>query len=121
RALRRGACCAATRGRTEGSTRFDDSRLAPHSARARRAPRSQLAALQPASAVGVVDRRSDRDRADAARAADGQADPLDAEPAALRAADEGDPEEVQGRPAEAERRADEVLPGEPDQPGRVVP
>ena len=60
-------------------------------------------------------------RPDPARAADGAADPLDAVAAEARAGDEGDPEEVQGRPAEAERRADEVLQGEPHQPGRVVP
>src|SRR5207248_4817510 len=35
--------------------------------------------------------------------------------------DEGDPEEVQARPAEAERGTDEVLPGEQGQPGRLVP
>src|SRR5207248_2708648 len=37
------------------------------------------------------------------------------------AGDEGDPAQVQGRPPEAERRADEVLQGEPHQPGRVLP
>ena len=72
-------------------------------------------------AVGLGDRRADGRRADPARAADGAADPLDADAAAARAADEGDPEEVQGRQAEAERRADEVLQGEPHQPGRLVP
>ena len=71
--------------------------------------------------VGVVDRRHDGRRPDAARAADDPADPLDAVAAEARAADEGDPEEVQARPAEAERRADEVLPGEQDQPGCLVP
>ena len=35
--------------------------------------------------------------------------------------DEGDPAEVQGRPAEAERGADEVLQGEQHQPGGLVP
>ena len=35
--------------------------------------------------------------------------------------DEGDPEEVQGRQAEAERGVDEVLQGEQHQPGRLVP
>ena len=57
----------------------------------------------------------------AARAAHRAADPLDAVAAEARAGDEGDPAEVQGRPAEAERGADEVLQGEPHQPGRVVP
>src|SRR5204863_6294139 len=46
--------------------------------------------------------------------------PLDAKPPATRAGDEGDPAEVQARQAEAERRADEVLQGEQDQPGGVV-
>ena len=41
-----------------------------------------------------------------ARAADRPADPLDAEPAGARAGDEGDPEEVQGRPT---RRQNEEL------------
>src|SRR6202007_631896 len=58
---------------------------------------------------------------DAARPAHDPADPLDAVAAEARAADEGDPEEVQGRQAEAERGADEVLPGEQDQPGCLVP
>src|SRR5207247_10647993 len=44
----------------------------------------------------------------------------DEEPAAIRDADEGDSEEVQERQAEAERGADEVLPGEQRQPGRLV-
>jgi conserved hypothetical protein YidD len=92
-------------------------RFAPDAARACGAALTQLAALQRRIHVGVVDRRPHRDRPDAARAVDGEADPLDAEPAALRAADEGDPEEVQAGQAEAERGTDEVLPGEPDQPG----
>ena len=44
---------------------------------------------------------------------DRAADPLDAEPAAARARDEGDPAEVQGRSPAHERGADEVLQGEP--------
>ena len=94
-----GGCCAATRGATEGSTRSDDRSLfvpRPHSARARGSPRPRLAARHRRPAVGVVDRRPDGDRPHDPRPADGEADPLDAEPAAPRAADEGDPEEVQG-------------------------
>ena len=71
--------------------------------------------------MGVVDRRLDHPHADRARAAHGAADPLDAGAPGARAGDEGDPAEVQGRPGEAERRADEVLQGEQHQPGRVVP
>ena len=71
--------------------------------------------------LGVVDRRPDDHRPDRARPADGAADPLDAEPAGARAGDEGDPAEVEARQAAAERRADEVLQGEQDQPGGVVP
>ena len=73
------------------------------------------------AAMGVVDRRADGARADRARAADGQADPLDAVPAAACAGDEGAAAALQGRPRKAERRADEVLQGEPHQPGCVVP
>src|SRR5207244_6880729 len=72
-------------------------------------------------ALGVVDRRPDDHRPDAARTADGEADPLDAEHAGPRAADEGDPTQVQGRPPEAQRRADEVLQGEQHQSGGLVP
>ena len=66
------------------------------------------------------DRRTDDRRPDAARPAHGQADPLDAEPSAARAGDEGDSEEVQDRQEEAARGVDEVLQGEPHQPGGVV-
>ena len=66
--------------------------------------------------VGDDDRR-----ADPARAADGEADPLDAVAPEARAGDEGAAEEVQGRPREAERGDDEVLQGEQHQPGRLVP
>ena len=71
--------------------------------------------------MGVVDRRADGARPDRARAARRAADPLDAVDAAARAGDEGDPAEVQGRPAEAQRGADEVLQGEQHQSGRLVP
>src|SRR5205085_6154589 len=113
----------ATRGATEESTTHD-RRAPPQPADAARAPapaRPQLAPLLRRSALGVVDRRPDGDRPHPARAAHGPADPLDAEPAGPRAADEGDPAEVQGRQAEAERGADALLPGEPHQPGLVVP
>src|SRR5207302_7163495 len=80
-----------------------------------------LAAPDDRPALGVGDRRDDGDRPDDPRPADRPADPLDAEPPAARAGDEGDPAEVQARQAEAERRADEVLQGEQDQPGGVVP
>ena len=124
--------CAAIRGATAASTRL--RRGLPDDASPRPPRRDPLTPLEHLARhvldwlhgtarlhVGVVDRRAHRDRPDAARAADGEADPLDAEPAALCAADEGDPEEVQAGQAEAERRADEVLPGEPDQPGCLVP
>src|SRR5439155_14299003 len=113
----------ATRGAGEASTRSDDAFRDPdhQSARDRDEARSQLLPRESPPAVGVGDRRDDGRGADAPCAADDQADPLDAEPAALRAADEGDPEEVQARQAEAERGADEVLPGEQHQPGRLVP
>src|SRR4051812_6494444 len=85
----RGAYFAATRGATEGSTPSDDHAparlLAADAARAWAAPRPQLAARHRRPAVGVVDRRADGDRPDDPRAADGEADSLDAEPAALRA------------------------------------
>src|SRR6185437_17117485 len=118
-----GACSGAIRGAVEASTRSDDALHDPdpQPARDRDEARSPLVPHEPPPAVGVGDRRDDGRGADAPRAADGQADPLDAEPAALRAADEGAPEEVQARPPEAERGADEVLPGEQHQPGRLVP
>ena len=71
--------------------------------------------------LGLVDRRARRARAARARPGHGPADPLDAEPPGARAGDEGDPAALEARPAAAERRADEVLPREQDQPGRVVP
>ena len=80
-----------------------------------------LAARHGRPDLGVVDRRPHRDRADPPRPAGDPADPLDAEPPDPRPGDEGDPAALQGRPAEAERRADEVLQGEQDQPVRVVP
>ena len=126
-ARRPGACSAATRGaaaawttRTTRGCSRRDRRLDPHAARGPAPQHPRRAALD-RPAVGVGDRRADDHRADPARAADGQADPLDAEHAGARAADEGDPAEVQGRPPEAQRRADEVLQGEQHQPGVVVP
>src|SRR6478752_2024133 len=114
-----GACFGATPGAVEASTRSDDALHDPdpQPARDRDEARSPLVPHEPPPAVGVGDRRDDGRGADAPRAADGQADPLDAEPAALRAADEGAPEEVQARPPEAERGADEVLPENKHKPG----
>ena len=117
----RGGCFAATRGRTEVSTTRDAALLDPVAARERDEVDPRLLPRLRRAPVGVVDRRADRAGADPARAADGAADPLDAVAPGARAGDEGDPAEVQGRPHEAERGADEVLQGEPHQPGRVVP
>src|SRR6185312_14932602 len=119
------AAAASTTRATRGSSDDDaaPARAHPHPARepAARRPQVAWAARNDRAAVGVVDRRADGHRPPAARAADGQADPLDAEPAAPRAADEGDPEEVQGRQEAPAGRADEVLPREQHQPGLVVP
>ena len=90
-------------------------------ARALPPARPRLVARDGRLLVGLVDRRPHGDRADPARPDHGQADPLDAEPAGARAGDEGDPAEVEARQAAPERRADEVLQGEQDQPGRLVP
>src|SRR5437763_10065758 len=100
---------------------LNDRRQPAHPARAPPSARPQLAALHDRAALGVVDRRADDPRPHAPRSADRAADPLDAEPAGTRTADEGDPAEVQARQAEAERGADEVLQGEPHKPGRVLP
>src|SRR5204862_8149227 len=81
----------------------------------------RLAARHRRPALGVVGRDADGAGSDPARAADDQADPLHADAAEACAGDEGDPAEVQERQAEAAGRADEVLPGEQGQPGRVVP
>ncbi len=99
------------------------SRLHQSAAPARAFPAAhpRLAARDGRLLLGVVDRRPDRSRAHPARADHRQADPLDAEPAGARARDEGDPAEVEARQATPERRADEVLPREQDQPGRLVP
>src|SRR5207302_4826707 len=70
--------------------------------------------------VVVVDCGADDHRARLPRAADRPADPFDAGDAAPHAGDEGDPAEVQDRQEAPAGRADEVLPGEPDQPSRVV-
>src|SRR5207245_1316681 len=117
-----GASRAATPGAAaEWTTR--DRRLLESAppARDRPAPRPRLAARDDRPALGVVGRRADHPRPDPARPADDQADPLDAVSPAPRAGDEGDPAEVQERQAEAAGRADEVLPGEQRQPGRLVP
>src|SRR5579875_3130047 len=112
-----GGCCAATPGAAAASTRSADARArlrhpGHQPARDRDAARPRLVPRQPRADLGLVDRRDHGGGADAPRAADHPPDPLDAEPAALRAADEGDPAQVQARPAEAERGADALLPGE---------
>ena len=102
---RAGGSSAATRGRTAESTTRDprDAPLrdqqCPPAARGRRPLAARALPLQRRAAVGVGDRRDDDRRADPARAADRPADPLDAVAPAARAGDEGDPAEVQGRPA----------------------
>src|SRR3954471_4589442 len=93
-----GGCSAAIPGVAAGSTTSNDpSLLDPHPARR---PPPQHPGLVPRLGrpqLGLVDRGADRDGAGPARSTDRQADPLDAEPAASRAADEGAPEEVQDR------------------------
>ncbi len=124
--LRPGASSAAIPGAAGASTTrgtrrsSSDHREHSHAARGPASAHPQRAPLA-GPALGLVDRGADDSRADAARAADREADSLDAEHAGARAADEGDPAQVQGRPDEAQRRADEVLQGEQHQPGRVVP
>src|SRR5687767_15635301 len=71
--------------------------------------------------VGVGDRRDHDHRAHRPAAVDGAADPLDAATPAARPGDEGDPAALQAGPGEAAGRADEVLQGEQDQPGGLVP
>src|SRR5438034_3239461 len=115
-----GVCCAATPGAGAESTTHD-ARKPDHAARERAPLDSRLLPHDSRPTVGLVDRGADDSRPDRARAARCAADPLDAEPAGARAPDEGDPAEVQGRPPEDERGADEVLPGEQHQPGVVVP
>ena len=130
---RAGACSAATRGRTAGSTTCatrrssgargasGDRRRDPDAARERPHDGPRVVPQHGGPAVGVVDRRARRRGAHPARAGHGAPDPLDAEPPGARAGDEGDPAALEARPAAAERGADEVLPGEQDQPGRIVP
>src|SRR6185503_8090266 len=115
-----GGSCAVTRGRTAESTTRDPL-LDPPAAPGRHEVDPRLLPLERRAPVGVVDHRAHDPRPHPARAADRAADPLDAGAPGPRAGDEGDPAEVQGRPREAQRGADEVLPGEPDQPGVVVP
>src|SRR5438067_9729024 len=85
-----GGCSAVTPGVTAGSTTrttsgcFDDPRPAarepPDPDRASAATCARLDSRDDRPAVGVVDRGAHADRPDAARAADGEADPLNAEP-----------------------------------------
>src|SRR5205085_8316932 len=109
---RRGGSSGATRGRT-GEWTTHDRLQHPDAARERDEVDPRLLPRERRPAVGVVDRRADDPRPDRARAADGAADPLDAGATGARARDEAAPAEVQGRQAEAQRRADEVLQGEP--------
>ena len=109
-----------TTSRARGSS--DDSCLSALAAREHPPGHPEMAgaARDDRPAVGVVDRRADHSGPAPARAADGSADPFDAEPSAPRAADEGDPEEVQGRQEAPAGRADEVLPREQHQSGGVL-
>src|SRR5439155_21257309 len=90
----RGGSSAAIRGAVEGWTSRDRRRRADPD-RARAPPRPRLAPRHGGAPLGLVDRRAHRDRPDADRPARRPPDPLDAEPAAARAADEGDPAQVQ--------------------------
>src|SRR5689334_4342511 len=92
-----------------------------HADRASASTRARLAARDDRPAVGLGDRRADDHRPNRSCPVDGAADPLDAADAGAHAGDEGDPAEVQGRQEAPAGRADEVLPGEPDQPGCVLP
>src|SRR5436190_7588665 len=122
RRRRCGACCAVTPGATGGWTTRDRRHLEPApSARGRPSPRPRLAAHDPPPPLGVGDRHAHGARADPARAARDQADPLHADAAEARAGDEGDPAEVQARQAAPAGRADEVLPRDQGQSRGVVP
>src|SRR5204863_8888065 len=117
----RGVTAASITPRTRGSSRDSlDPLQSAHADRASASPRARLVAQHGRPAVGLVDRRFDDHRPSLPRAADGQADPLDAVDAAAHAGDEGDPAEVQDGQEAPAGRADEVLPGEPDQPGGVL-
>ena len=132
-----GVCSGATRGATAGSTASPTARCSAgvrngaardprvhepaQAARGRPHLDPRVAPRHGRALVGLVDRRARRPRPDRPRAGDGPADPLDAEPPGACAGDEGDPAALEARPAAAERRADEVLPREQDQPGLLVP
>ena len=115
RTTRRSSRCSARGGRAR------DRRGAPLPDRERPDGRPHLAARHGRPHLGVVDRRPHGAGPHPPRPAGHPPDPLDAEPSDPRPGDEGDSAAVQGRPAEAERGAHEVLPGEQDQPVRVVP
>src|SRR4051812_5233154 len=117
---RAGDCSAVTRGAAAESTTHE-SREPDHTAREPAPQPPRLLPQQCRAAVGLVDRRTDDPRPDLPRPARRPPDPLDAEHAGPRAADEGDPAEVQRRPPEDERGVDEVLQGEQHQPRLLVP
>ena len=71
--------------------------------------------------MGHVDRLPDAAGAGDPAPGDVQVVEVDDPPAAAGAADEGDPDEVQGRPAAPAAGDDEVLPGELGQPVRLLP
>src|SRR5215210_9431526 len=139
RSLRAGGCSAATPGATAASTgprtRSSSTTLGglesgsvddppaqhPHPDRRRPDLGARVAAHDDRPHLGVVDHRADDHGPGPARPADREADPLDAADAGAPAGDEGDPEALQERQAQAERGAHEVLPGEPDQPGLLMP
>src|SRR5947207_4239106 len=110
---------ASTTPMTRGSSR--DPFQPAHTDRAPASARARLAARDDRPAVGLGDRRADDHGPNRPCPVDGAADPLDAADAGAHAGDEGDPAEVQGGQEAPAGRADEVLPGEPDQPGCVLP
>src|SRR5215208_7744714 len=115
-----GVCSAVTPGAgVEWTTH--DPREPDHTAREPPSQPPRLLPQQRRTALGLVDRRADDLRSDLPRPARRPPDPLDAEPPGPCAGDEGDPAEVQGRPDEDERGADEVLQGEQHQSGLLVP
>src|SRR5262245_48716927 len=95
RRRRPGVFCGAIHG-AAGAWTTTDPPLYPRPAREPPPERPRVAARDDRPDVGMVDRRAHDHRPGDPRPADGEADPLDAEPAAPRSADEGDPAEVQG-------------------------
>lgn len=95
--------------------------LAPLAARAAADLAARDAARHRRSAVGLVDRRADRDRAGRDDPADGQAAAVVPRDAGAAARDQEAAGQAQERPPEAQRGDDGVLQGEQGQPVRVVP